>query len=128
MHLPTASSPLTLRIIENPKFFPFFDNCIGALNGTHVSVYVLSKDAPQYRNWKGTLSQNVLSVCHFNGTFAYTLPGWEGSANDGRVLQDAQFRHGFKTPAGKYWLGDAGYPNSEFIITPYHGVQYHLRE
>jgi hypothetical protein len=29
---------------------------------------------------------------------------------------------------GKYWLGDAGYGNSEFVIAPYRGVRYHLKE
>jgi hypothetical protein len=54
--------------------------------------------------------------------FVYILPGWEGSAHDGRVLSDAQSRYGFNTPKGKYWLGDAGYGNSEFIMNPYRGV------
>ena len=31
--------------------------------------------------------------------------------------QDAQMSHGFTTPKGKYWLGDAGYANS--------GLYYH---
>jgi hypothetical protein len=58
----------------------------------------------------------------------FTLPGWEGSAHDGRVLSDAQTRHGFDTPKGKFWLGDAGYGNSEYIMAPYRGVRYHLKE
>ena len=74
------------------------------------------------------MSQNVLSACHFNGLFAYILPGWEGSANDSRVLQDAEYRHGFIIPKGKYWLGDAGYPSSDTVMTPYRGVRYHLCE
>jgi hypothetical protein len=45
--------------------------------------------------------------------FVYILPGWEGSAHDGRVLSDAQSRYGFNTPKGKYWLGDAGYGNCD---------------
>jgi hypothetical protein len=60
--------------------------------------------------------------------FVYILAGWEGSAHDARVLQDAQGAQGFKTVSGKYWLGDAGYGNSEFVLTPYRGVRYHLKE
>ena len=37
--------------------------------------------------------------------FVYILAGWEGSAHDARVLQDAQGAKGFKTVPGKYWLG-----------------------
>ena len=60
--------------------------------------------------------------------FVFVLPGWEGSAHDGRVLSDAQSRHNFNTPKGKYWLGDAGYGNSEYVIAPYRSVRYHLKE
>jgi hypothetical protein len=60
---------------------------------------------PRYRNRKGTLSQNVLAVCNFDMRFVYVLAGWEGSAHDARVLIDAIAHKGFKTPAGKYWLG-----------------------
>jgi hypothetical protein len=60
--------------------------------------------------------------------FVYILAGWEGSAHDVRVLQNAQMSYGFNTPKGKYWLGDAGYSNSEFVLAPYRGVRYHLKE
>jgi hypothetical protein len=60
---------------------------------------------PRYRNRKGTLSQNILAVCNFEMRFVYILAGWEGSAHDARVLQDAQGAQGFKTVPGKYWLG-----------------------
>jgi hypothetical protein len=60
--------------------------------------------------------------------FMYILAGWEGSAHDSRVLSDAQASQGLLTPKGKYWLGDAGYGNSEFVMAPYRGVRYHLKE
>jgi len=59
--------------------------------------------------------------------FTYILAGWEGTANDARVLQDAHFR-GFEAPPGKYYLADAGYPNLPLTMTPYRGVRYHLKE
>jgi DDE superfamily endonuclease len=37
-------------------------------------------------------------------------------------------RHNFTTPKGKYWLGDAGYGNSEYVMVLYRGVRYHLKE
>jgi len=58
----------------------------------------------RYRNRKGTISQNILGVCNFDLRFVFIRAGWEGSAHDGRVLQDAQIS-GFNTPRGKYWLG-----------------------
>jgi hypothetical protein len=59
--------------------------------------------------------------------FCYVLAGWEGSAHDGQVLQDA-FSKDFYVPKGKYYLGDAGYGLSEQILTLYRGVHYRLRE
>ena len=67
---------------------------------------------PRYRNRKGTLSQNILAVCNFEMRFVYILAGWEGSAHNGRVLQDAQGAQGFKTVPGKYWLGILLFKNS----------------
>ncbi len=58
----------------------------------------------------------------------YILAGWEGSAHDAQVLSDAQFSKGFTTSPGKYWLGDAGYSPTEFVLTPYRSVRYHLKE
>ena len=74
---------------------------------------------PRYRNRKGTLSQNVLAVYNFNIEFIYILAGWEGSAHDVRVLQNAQMSYRFNTLKGKYWLSDTGYSNSEFVLTLY---------
>jgi hypothetical protein len=42
--------------------------------------------------------------------------GWEGSANDQRVLQDAIDRGGFEVPYSKYFLADAGYVNKGTIL------------
>jgi hypothetical protein len=71
----------------------------------------------------GTSLLSVTSICNL-----YILAGWEGSAHDSRVLSDAQASQGFLSPVGKYWLGDAGYGNSEFVMALYRGVRYHLKE
>jgi hypothetical protein len=50
--------------------------------------------------------------------FAYVLAGWEGSTQDGTVYRDAHYNQGFTMPPGKYWLGDAGYSNTDTILVP----------
>jgi hypothetical protein len=60
--------------------------------------------------------------------FTYVLAGWEGSAHNTAVWRDAQYYKGFTAPSGKYWLGDAGYPNTDTILVPYRGIKYHLKE
>lgn len=63
-----------------------FKNCLGALDGTHVKVTVPTKLKGRYRSRKGDIVTNVLGVCAPDMQFVYVLPGWEGSAHDGRVL------------------------------------------
>jgi DDE superfamily endonuclease len=103
--LPSENTPTSTRITDNPKYAIYFNDCLGALDGTHVGIHVPIELQPRYRNRKGTLSQNILAVCNFDMVFVYILAGWEGSAHDSRVLGDAQTFKGFSTPVGKYWLG-----------------------
>ena len=126
--LPTADTPIPPRIAENTKYTLFFDNYIGALDGTHIPLIVEPEKQSPYRNRKGFLSQNVLAACTFDLQFCYVFPGWEGSANDQRVLQDAFDRGGLVIPNNRYFLADAGYVNRGTILTPYRNVKYHLKE
>ncbi|WJX19321.1 hypothetical protein P8452_09032 [Trifolium repens] len=90
----------------------WFENSIGALDGTHIPVTVAAEDRPRYRNRKGDITTNVLGVCGPDLRFIYVLPGWEGSAGDSRVLRDALRRqYRLQIPNGKYFLVDAGYTN-----------------
>ena len=76
-------------------------NCIAALDGTYINTHVPIEDRPGYQTRKGTLAMNVLGACTPNMEFTYVLPGWEGSAHDGRVLRDALSRpNGLKVPQG----------------------------
>ena len=74
------------EVIDNLKWYPFFADCIGVLDGSHVLISVPSHKQSAWRNRKGWLLQNVLAACDFDMNFVYILPGWEGSAHDGRVL------------------------------------------
>ncbi|CAL1403100.1 unnamed protein product [Linum trigynum] len=89
-----------------------FKKCLGALDGTHIQVRPLTEDKPRYL---------FLLI--------YCLAGWEGSAHDSRVLQDALTRpNGLVVPEGNYYLCDVGYANSPGFLTPYRGQRYHLKD
>jgi hypothetical protein len=64
-------------------------------------------------------------ACDFSSKFVHVSAGWEGSAADARVLQDAM-AHGFYVPTCKFYLVDAGYANTPNFIAPYCVVRYHL--
>jgi len=38
VQLPTPDAPVPPFIANNPKFFPFFCNAIGAIDGTHINA------------------------------------------------------------------------------------------
>lgn len=120
-------STIQAQFKENKKFFPYFKDCLGALDGTHILAQVAKEMVAAFRNRKQSVSQNVLGVCDFHSKFTYILSGWEGSAHDGRILADA-FAKGLILPSGKYYLGDAGFSLSMNVLTPYRGVRYHLQE
>lgn len=77
------------RFKKKNRFYPFFKNCIGAIDGTHVRVKVSNKDAPRYRGRKGYPTINVLVACTFDLKFTYVLTGWEGTTSDSRIIKDA---------------------------------------
>ncbi|XP_058787954.1 protein ALP1-like isoform X1 [Vicia villosa] len=107
----------------------WFENSIGALDGTHIPATVAAEDRPRYRNRKGDISTNVLGVCGPDLRFIYVLLGWEGSAGDSRVLRDALHRQNcLRIPNGKYFLVDVGYTNGPGFLAPYRGTRYHLKE
>lgn len=72
--------------------FNFYQDCIGAIDDTHIFAIVPKCDVPSYRNRKGFVSQNVLATCNFDLEFMYVLSGWEGSAHDSKILSDALTR------------------------------------
>ena len=49
---------------------------------------------------KSTITTNVLCVCNMDIQFTYVHAGWEGSANDSRVFEEAisDQKHGFPWP------------------------------
>jgi hypothetical protein len=123
--LPRNEIPIEIR--DNPKFFPFFKDCLGAVDGSLLDAFVPDDAMARYRSRKGRISQNLLAACKFNLLFAYILSGWEGSAADGRVFEDARSKD-FTIPPGKFYLGDAGFPSCDALLVPYRGVRYHLKE
>ncbi|KAJ9174410.1 hypothetical protein P3X46_013056 [Hevea brasiliensis] len=117
------------QILNNNRFYPYFKNCVGALDGTHIRVKVPRELAPRFRGRKEWPTQNVLAACSFDMKFTYVLPGWEGTASDSRILKNALDREDkLLIPQGKFYLVDAGLPLRSGLIAPYRGVRYHLNE
>jgi hypothetical protein len=84
--------------VQAPQFSPHFDNCIGAIDGTHIRVVVPASKVLQHTGRLGYSSQNVLAICDFDMQFTFVVAGWPGSVLDMRVFNDATQKYGDKFP------------------------------
>ncbi|CAL8157103.1 unnamed protein product [Prunus armeniaca] len=99
MAKPGPTVPAKIR--ESTRFYPYFKDCIGVIDGTHILAMVRGRDLINYCNRHGKILQNVLAACKFDLEFMYVLSGWEGSAHDSKLLNDAlSRRNGLKVPQG----------------------------
>ncbi|RZB62750.1 hypothetical protein D0Y65_039799 [Glycine soja] len=56
-------STVPAKIRESTRFYPYFKDCIGAIDGTHIPASVKGRDVSSYRDHHGNISQNVLAAC-----------------------------------------------------------------
>ncbi|KAL2491082.1 putative harbinger transposase-derived nuclease [Abeliophyllum distichum] len=111
--------------------FPYFKDCLGAIDGTHVAAWAPASKQTSFRGRKTNITQNVMLACDFDMKFIFVYARWEGTANDSRVFIDAITRtsNNFPMPRGdQFYLVDSGYPNMPGFLAPYRGRRYHLRD
>ncbi|XP_022843162.1 protein ALP1-like [Olea europaea var. sylvestris] len=116
---PTNQDIVHERILQK---YPFFKNCIGAIDGTHVAAWAPASRQISFRGRKTNVTQNVMLTCDFDMKFTFVYSGWEGTANDSRVFVDAVTRssNNFPMPRGdQFYLVDSGYPNISRFLAPY---------
>ncbi|XP_068504463.1 uncharacterized protein [Phaseolus vulgaris] len=77
------------HILNNSRFYPYFKDCLWAIDETHVRVTVARADAPRFRGRIDWPTQNIFAAYDFDMKFTYVLAGWEGTASDSRILKDA---------------------------------------
>ena len=61
-----------------------------------------------------------------NLKFIFCSFGAEGCGSDSAVLRNCIGQLPF--PLRSFLLGDAGFSLSKFVLTPYRGIRYHLKE
>jgi hypothetical protein len=82
VQLPTADDPVPPEILSNKKWYPFFEDVLGALDGTHINCCLSAADRQAARDRKGGVTQNCLAVVSMSMQFLYFVGGWEGCAAD----------------------------------------------
>jgi len=79
--------------VQDDRFSPHFNNCIGAIDGTHVRVVVPANEMIPHIGRHGYPTQNVMAVCDFDMRFTFVVAGWPGSAHDSRIFNDTLCRY-----------------------------------
>ncbi|XP_077237218.1 protein ANTAGONIST OF LIKE HETEROCHROMATIN PROTEIN 1-like [Tasmannia lanceolata] len=124
---PSPDTPPQIR--ANRRLYPYFKNCIGAVDGTHIRAKVPFDTRGRFLGRKGWTSQNVLAACDFDLKFTFVKAGWEGSESNSRILGETLANErGIICHPGKYYLVDGGFPLLSHFITPFRKMRYHLNE
>ncbi|KAL0017599.1 hypothetical protein SO802_004668 [Lithocarpus litseifolius] len=133
-----AELPHSLQ--RNEKYYPWFEKCVGAIDGTHISAFAPSGRTTAFRDRRSDITQNVMCACNFDMRFTYVHSRWERSANDSRVMRDA-LRHAEYEfpwpPRGKTFFNsvfqlivlslDSGYAGNAFL-PPHKSTRYHAQK
>ncbi|KAJ9543744.1 hypothetical protein OSB04_023451 [Centaurea solstitialis] len=107
--------------IENDsRYMPYFKDCIGCIDSTHIDACIPVANQMKYRGRKGVPTFNVMAVCDFDMCFTFISVGWEGLAHDTRV-----FIHAIETPSMNFPKPLEGISWPKGYLTPYSRVRYH---
>ncbi|KAK5647826.1 hypothetical protein RI129_003078 [Pyrocoelia pectoralis] len=105
----------------------FYDVCrfprvIGAIDGTHIRIQSPGGvDAEVFRNRKGYFSINVQICINADFLIQDIVARWPGSAHDATIFNNSRLK--FRFQEGEFGngilLGDSGYMNTHYLMTPF---------
>ncbi|KAG5028874.1 hypothetical protein JHK87_012388 [Glycine soja] len=117
------------EILKDARYCPYFRDCIGAIDVTHIRVCVPSHLQGVYIGRKGYTTTNVMVVCDFSMCFTFVWAGWEGSALDTKIFMEVLRKpalHFPHPPKGKYYLVDSGYSTFMGFLGPYKKTRFNI--
>ena len=103
-----------------------FPSVAGCIDGCHIQVIPPKKDEPSYVNRHQTHSLNVLAVAGPDLAIYFADANAPGRCHDSRVLKKSPLWQCMEVDKnlpfeGAVLLGDLGYPNREWLLTPFPG-------
>ncbi|XP_059915812.1 uncharacterized protein LOC132463568 [Gadus macrocephalus] len=119
-----------------------FPNCLGAIDGKHVTIQAPALSGSQYLNYKKTFSIVLLALVDSNYRFRVIQVGDFGRSSDGGVYAGSALGRGMETktlhvppstslPGAAHlgdvphvMVGDAAFPLKPYLMRPYPG--HHL--
>nr|KAJ0227202.1 hypothetical protein LSAT_V11C100019990 [Lactuca sativa] len=109
-------------------------DCICAIDGIHVKAFVPQRDQIKYIGRKNCVTQNIIATCDFNMCFTFVWVGWEGSAHDTRIFNEARRRREVKFPLSAKRLvlllinRSFIFSNSSIGVTKRYAFKFQLRD
>uniref|UniRef100_A0A803N0H3 DDE Tnp4 domain-containing protein n=1 Tax=Chenopodium quinoa TaxID=63459 RepID=A0A803N0H3_CHEQI len=86
------------EVANGTRYWPYFKDAIGALDGTLIDAIVSDTDGVPFRDRHGKKSWNVLACCSFDRIYTFNNVGWEGSVHDTMVWKDSLGNPQFNFP------------------------------
>jgi hypothetical protein len=127
VRLPLDDDPIPSEIYTNGKWYPYFKDVLGAIDGTHIPCCPSAEDRQSARDRKGGITQNCLAAVSMDMRFLFLVTGWDGCAADSTMYTKARLKD-FYIPEGRCYLADAGFGICDALLVPYRAVRYHLAE
>ncbi|KAJ1203439.1 hypothetical protein NDU88_007225 [Pleurodeles waltl] len=95
-------------------------NIIGAIDGIHVALVPPRRSEQVYRNRKRYHSMNVQMVCLADQYISHVNAKFPGSVHDAYILRSSSIPYVMgQLQRHHVWLiGDSGYPNLSWLLTP----------
>ena len=131
--IPTGESAQT--VIDGFLHTWGFQQCFGAIDGSHIPILALKNNPQDYYNRKGWHSSVLQALVNHEYKFMNTYVGWPGSVHDARIFSNSEMytkgESGDLMPRQTQCIsgvhvpvvivGDPAYPLLPWLIKPYSG-------
>lgn len=95
-------------------------NVTGLIDCTHVETMKPPMDQDTFINRKGRCTVNCQVVCDNMYIITNAVARWPGSTHDSKILSNSDLYDEFENGNREgLMLGDSGYPNKDWLLTPF---------